>query len=840
MKQRCVWRAHWIWAKNLGADANALVYARRGFDLAPGWSRAELHIAADTYYRLHLNGVQVGRGPARSQAFWMSYDSYDVTSLLRSGRNALAVEANGHFPPRGAFIAQLEVYAADDAPVLTVATGPDWRVIAAPGWAVKTPHTSHWDASEVFDARRTPAGWTEAEFDDSAWEAPLDRGKALTAPYYQLEPRDIPHLEETERLADAVLEVGEVEELQDTPDPFLCANPAVKLLMDTHLPARDTSIKDAANVLRPDEGPVTVEQRVPYRSLHGFYEALDQGSDLTTLRSAYVVLDFGRLLNGHVRLDVEGDAGNVVDVAYGQTLTRDGRVLHYPYQENMWGAYVDRYVLRDGRQQWESFYWRNFRYVELVFRRLDRPLKLHRFSVQQINHPVEQRGRFACSDETLNRVWDTTTRTVRLCLTDAYMDNPFREKGIWSGDVSVIILAAFAAFGDLAVTRRYLRLFARGQLEPGFFPSSVAMYPRPAEQRIYIYHNMQYALRVGEYFEYGGDRGLVKEIYPALMKFVRWLAGYRNERGLLQDIPMTPWIDWAPNDLRGAVLVHSALYYGILTRVAAIARELGRGDEEEEALALAEPIPRAIHDCFWNEQRGMYADCFADGRQSECFSEHTNYTVLCFDLAPAGAAARVLANLADPGPDVVQVEPSYMYHPLQALFRRGASKQAMDFMRRRYGRLFRRGAETLWEEWSYRLSARTGTWYPRYRSLAQGAGCCASYVLSTEVLGVQPTAPGFGRFRVRPRWGDLAWAEGVVPAPVGDVFVHWAFEGDEYRLTVGVPDGAEAEVHLPPGRAALLDGKPITASAALRQEAGVLVYAAGPGRREFVVRAAAR
>ena len=796
------WRASWIWARHASGEPNAMVLARRSFSLSSIPQGVRLLIAADTFYRLHVNGRFVARGPARSEVFCLPYDEHDVTTLLREGENVIALEVNGLYRPGGVLV-QLE-----DARGEVLLTSDDaWRAIPSPSWKIEAPFTSIWDHCELTDGRAEPPGWTAPGFSDSAWPTARVKGPAATPPYYQLEPRPIPFLDEQERFAESIYRVGEAEELEGGGDPTDCGNVPLEIALEPQHDPRDCAVEGAENLLSDGAGAAVFSQKHGFHDLSAFYDMLDNEDTLPTARSGFVVLDFGRMVNGYFRIDVEGEAGNVVDIAFGQTLTSDGKVMHMAYSQRAWGAYADRYVLRDGRQQWETFHWRNFRYAMVIVRRLDKPLKLHAARVAEINHGEPMRGRFACSDETLTTVWDATTRTMRLCFTDYYMDNPFREKGIWSGDVSVILLGAYAALGDIAATRHYLRMFARAQHQPGFFPGRIEMYPKDPLRPDYIYHNMQYVLRVIEYFDYGVDRTLATDLYPALRKFALWVMGFRNAHGIIENVPMNRWIDWAPVDLRGAPLVYNLLVHAILQGLATIARAMDRPGEADEMLAFAAPMPAAMRSLFWHDERGLFVDCVVEGEQSATVSEHANYTALAVGIADDTQRDRILPQLADPPADMVQVEPSYMYHPLQALFGLGEATQAMDFMRKRYGRLFRRGADTLWEEWSYLLTAREGSWRPRYRSRAQGAGCCPSWFLSTEVLGIKPLEPGFARILIRPQHGDLDWAEGILPAPAGDIAVRWAFEGDDYTLTVTVPEGAVAEVVLPEGGAATRNGE---------------------------------
>ena len=80
------------------------------------------------------------------------------------------------------------------------------------------------------------------------------------------------------------------------------------------------------------------------------------------------------------------------------------------------------------------------------------------------------------------------------------------------------------------------------------------------------------------------------------------------------------------------------------------------------------------------------------------------------------------------------------------------------------------------------------------RSLVHTGGVLVGYVLSTGILGVVPTGPGFAECRIHPRPGDLTWGRGAFPAPQGDIRVEWERANGALRLKTEVPEGIEAEV----------------------------------------------
>ena len=64
-------------------------------------------------------------------------------------------------------------------------------------------------------------------------------------------------------------------------------------------------------------------------------------------------------------------------------------------------------------------------------------------------------------------------------------------------------------------------------------------------------------------------------------------------------------------------------------------------------------------------------------------------------------------------------------------------------------------------------------------SLAHPWSAGATALLSNQVLGVRPTAPGYERFVVEPHPGELRWAWGTVPTPHGPIEVRWQRKPDD-------------------------------------------------------------
>ncbi|MGQ4380329.1 alpha-L-rhamnosidase [Streptomyces sp. SAS_267] len=144
-------------------------------------ARARLYATALGLYEAHLNGHRVGRDQLAPG--WtdyrerVQYQTYDVTSLLRPGANALGAFVApgwyagnvGMFGPhqygeRPALLAQLEIEYTDGTSE-RVTSGTGWRAAAGPIVAADLL------SGETYDARGETDGWTSPGFDDRAWLA---------------------------------------------------------------------------------------------------------------------------------------------------------------------------------------------------------------------------------------------------------------------------------------------------------------------------------------------------------------------------------------------------------------------------------------------------------------------------------------------------------------------------------------------------------------------------------------------------------------------------------------------------------------------------------------------
>ena len=834
-------------------DLNAFWHFRRAFDLPSAPGEAVARVSADARYQLYVNGKFVGRGPARCDPAFQDCDVRDLAPYLRAGPNVIAVLVHSYgremswyqLPPLlhlaafgcATLFFQCDV-ALQDGGAVRLDSDTTWRCRRADAWEQNTM-AGPVGFMEVFDARKAPSGWMASEFDDGDWDmaiAPSLPALNLASPnrpFPNMVKRSIPFLREEEILPHAVLAAGEIEPARDAADPFEQAE------RETLAAATAGRIEGADGITRGD--PVTI---APDAS-----------------RDAIIVLDFGETVTGYPRLDIDATAGTVIDIAYGERL-RDGRP-ELPTRGPITSSTVHRYIARDGRQRWEKFEWVGFRYLQLTVRSAQRPVVLHRVSLNETTYPVEERGSFECSDPLLNRIWAAGANTVRLCMHDGYEDCPSREQRQWVGDLYVEALTNYAAFGDTQLIARGLRQVPQSQRSDGV--TAMATPGDLAVRRAIAIPDwgLCWVFALGEYVRFTGDLALIDDVFPSALRLLDWFQRFVDEDGLLNNVPEWNFVDWAQVDRRGEGTAYNALYYRALRVGEELAQALQMPLVAERLAGRAEALREAINARLWDDERGVYVDARLDGVQSRRISQQSNAVCIANGIAPRERWDRIFETILDdsklritavgmtgaPEPEpppfdeerhVVAAQPYFTHHVHRALIAAGRYDDLLRNIRRRWGAMLDAGATTIWE-----------VWHP-LASQCHGWSTTPTFDLSSEVLGVAPIAPGFARLRVAPQPVDLAWAKGVFPTVKGDVAVSWRRDDRSFSLEASLPPETTAEITLPdrPGGWAAVEvdgiGDVLSDASARsragvleidRTEAGVRLVVAGPRKIDLTARA---
>jgi len=502
--------------------------------------------------------------------------------------------------------------------------------------------------------------------------------------------------------------------------------------------------------------------------------------------SLILTFDFGGEVLGRPVLDMTAAAGTLVDVMYSERLP-DGVPEHY---HRLTVRMAERYITRAGRQTWQTFHPRGFRWLDVVVTGDLSGFSLHRVSATRANYPVEWLGRFACSDPRLNAIWQMGADTQHACMEDAYLDCPRRERGSYPGDNLAQFHTVLAVFGDTQLMRHTVELALLSQDENG-------MMPHCSHSPLYGQHPDYTAITVQSlwvYYARTGDVDFLREMKPRLERTMAGLASFEvPQYGLLDGSHLQPYLDIGRLDRTGMSCALNCFYQRAFHDAARIMRVIGDDGAAARYQARAESLAQAIRTHYWDEERGVFLDRLRSEVPDTQPSAPGNILPLLYEIADEDQAPRALEfvveamlhNFQSPVPtryDGWNVSAYFSFYGLGVLYGYGLAEEAEQYIRTCWGIMLDRGAWTCWENW-VGLSSQCHAW-----------ASSPTHYMSSAVLGVTFPEPGNpNRVRIAPQPGSLSWAEGVYPHPAGPIRVSWQVRAGRLTLEYEAPECVDVE-----------------------------------------------
>ena len=362
-------------------------------------------------------------------------------------------------------------------------------------------------------------------------------------------------------------------------------------------------------------------------------------------------------------------------------------------------------------------------------------------------------GSFHCSDERLDRIWQTGAYTVHLNMQDYLWDGIKRDRLVWIGDMDVEVMTVSTVFGDQPVVRKSLDYVRDGTPE-GQWMNGMCSY------------SLWWIIMQHHLYQWYGDLAYLKEQQSYLGALLHQVMACTD--GDREAYKGRRFIDWPTNDKPD--VIHAGLQALTVMALEAGAEMAGcLGDEalQRECTETASRLRSYVPDPVGSSQAAALLSCVG--------------------MLDAEAASQIIL---DNGPASFT---SFMgYFLLEALSRSGHYAEAMRLIDSYWGRMLDLGATTFWEDFNYTdglnaapidevvpegkfdIHADGGAWcYVGLRhSLCHGWASGPTPWLSRHVLGIEPVGTGFRQVRIEPHLGDLEWAEGTFPTPYGVIEVH--------------------------------------------------------------------
>ena len=500
----------------------------------------------------------------------------------------------------------------------------------------------------------------------------------------------------------------------------------------------------------------------------------------TDIELAY---DLGEQNIGYYDFALEAEAGVEIDIYGVEYVTPQGEIQHTEGNRN--GM---TYITRQGLNRFTSTKRRSGRYLFLTFRNLKSPVALHSFQLIESTYPVRQVGSFHCSDERLDRIWDISARTLKLCMEDTFTDCPLYEQTLWVGDARNESAFAYPVFGAADIGKRCIVL-AGQSLER--YPITGCQVPSSWDTLLPAW-SFLWGISVWDYYFFSKDSAFLRSAWPWVTANLRGAERLCTDQGLFSG-PFWNMFDWSGIDDRHWTVLHnSMLLVGAINAAQKCAVVL---EDAPQAVWLAdfrERLRTSLNQ-LWNQEKRAYPDSLhKDGVSSPSISQHTSFLALLYDIVEEGNRPAALGNVLQPPGDMVRVgSPFAMMYLYEMLEKEELPEVILQSIYDAYLPMLEAGATTVWEVFPSSASHPGG--FPT-RSHCHGWSSAPLYFLPRIVLGLRQTEPGGTAFEISPRLCGLAWAEGTVATAQGVLHAAWRREGEDLRITVEAPEGVSVRV----------------------------------------------
>ena len=495
---------------------------------------------------------------------------------------------------------------------------------------------------------------------------------------------------------------------------------------------------------------------------------------------ASIILDYGRELHGGLKLiDVGQECyPKLVRIRFGESVTETcsepcdtAWVMGHSTDDHAMRDFVMK-IPRDGSIEIGNT---GFRFVRIDLLEEDVTLEIREATAILRWRDIPYEGSFRCSDERLERIWQTGAYTTHLNMQEYIWDGIKRDRLVWLGDMHPEMSTVAAVFGHNDVIERSIDLACEQYPLPGWLNGMSA-------------YSMWYLIIQYEWYMYTGGKDFILKHSDYITGLVDRIGECVAEDGS-ENLAEWRFLDWPSSDrAEGVEAGYRALLCIALDDAVKLCQLIGDRDHAERSKEIK-------------------------ARLMKCVKPHSGLKqaaalMALADLMPARQACdEVVAVGGAEG-----FSTFYGYYMLEALAKAGMYQEAMDIIREFWGGMLDLGATTFWEDFNLDWAKNAygidtmpvegkddihgdfGAYcYPSFRhSLCHGWASGPTPWMSRHILGVEVLEPGCRKVKVEPHLGDLEWAEGTFPTPYGNISVRHDRRPDgTVKSTVHAPKGVK-------------------------------------------------
>ncbi len=492
-------------------------------------------------------------------------------------------------------------------------------------------------------------------------------------------------------------------------------------------------------------------------------------------KQASFVLDFGKEIQGGIQLVTAGFPGKdaiTVRLRFGESVSE---VMANVGEH---GATND-HAMRDftvqlpwmGKNEAGST---GFRFVRIDLVDNNRTLFLKEVSAISEKRDIPYLGSFECSNEKLNKIWQTGAYTVHLNMQEYLWDGVKRDRLVWVGDMHPEVMTINSVFGYNEVVPKSLD-YSRNVTPVNSWMNGISSY------------SLWWILIQHDWYMAHGKFDYLKQQEPYLKGLLAKLCNMVDEDGK-EHLTGTRFLDW-PSSNDGATI--NAGYQALVLKALKAGRYMLEQMKEQQ---ISEKCTEKIT---------LMEKTVAPSSKSK-----QGVALLALEgLMDAQKAGEMIAQDQSKG-----FSTFYGYYMLEALAKVGMYEEALTIISEYWGAMLDLGATTFWEDFDINWMKNAGRIdelpaddkvdvhrkYGNYcykglrHSFCHGWASGPTAWLSQHVLGVHILEPGCAKIKIEPHLGNLDWVKGSFPTPKGIIKIECKrIANGEVETKVDAPKGVK-------------------------------------------------
>ncbi len=267
------------------------------------------------------------------------------------------------------------------------------------------------------------------------------------------------------------------------------------------------------------------------------------------------IYDLGKESCGYVSVAFQCESDCVVNVSYGEYLTKEGLVPRF-----IPGGYLNKgrdysfdFICKKGYNEFDSFFTRMAgRYLQVES---TGKIEIKKLGIIPADQTVTEKPGFLTGIE--QKIYDTCVRTLRLCMHEHYEDCPCREQSLYSLDSRNQMLCGYYCFNETTYQRENLVFVSKGTRPDGLLELTYPSVGFPAIP----FFSLTFVVAVWEYIEHTGDKTILDEVYPVIERIMQIFTDRIDKYNLLVnfDAPYWNFYEWSKGSDNDHELIPGAI-----------------------------------------------------------------------------------------------------------------------------------------------------------------------------------------------------------------------------------------------------------------------------------------